>query len=79
MELDGYNEGHKIAFEYQGEQHYRTIWKTRETLESRKCNDRRKKALCRYHGVALICVPYFKRDVESFLKLKLKSLGVLDE
>lgn len=70
MELDGYNEEHRIAFEYQGEYHYKPIHGEAK-LRGTKRNDDRKRKLCQRHGVTLIRVPYFKRNIEAFLKRRL--------
>ena len=69
MELDGYNSAHQVAFEYQGWRHYQ--------IEYVKRNDARKRQLCRRHGVTLICIPYWKRDIANFVAKKLKAAGVL--
>jgi len=62
MELDGYNEGLKLAFEAQGEQHYRAVPyfnQTLDDLEQRFKDDLRKQELCKQNDVTLIQVPYF--------------------
>lgn len=73
--LDGYNERHNTAFEYQGEHHYIPIHGI-GSLRSHKRNDERKRSLCRLRGVKLIRVPYWKRDIKSFLLKKLEAFGV---
>jgi hypothetical protein len=72
LELDGYNARHKVAFEYQGEQHYQSLY-GEATLTRTKRNDTRKRITCLRRGVQLICVPYWKRDVEAFIRSKLAS------
>ena len=73
MELDGYNAQHALAFEYQGEQHYRPLY-GKAALAKIKVNDERKRQLCRYWGVFLIRVPFWKRaSLETFLAKKLKE------
>ena len=49
MELDGYNQDLKIAFEYNGIQHYRVgrFSETDEALKQRKLDDRRKSIECK--------------------------------
>lgn len=74
LELDGYNEEHKVAFEYQGLQHYRLCYWNRfdpQKLREQKRRDWRKKYQCWYHGIKLIRVPYWVEDVESFITGKL--------
>ena len=77
LELDDYNEKHKIAFEYQGQQHYRARadWSNGDQLlAANKRRDHRKRCLCYYHGVLLIRVPYWKKDVKAFLQQKLRPV-----
>jgi hypothetical protein len=66
LELDGYNKRRKIAFEYQGEQHYKfaKFFKHDEKyLKKLQKRDRIKKKLCKENGVSLIVVPYWvKKD-----------------
>jgi hypothetical protein len=57
LEFDGYNEEHKIAFEYQGYQHYiypNRFHKTIEQFEKQQQNDRTKKQYCIENGIHLI-------------------------
>lgn len=56
--LDGYNEEHKTAIEYQGEQHYKPIWGLQNLLSTKK-RDERKRLLCYRHGVKLVRIPYW--------------------
>jgi hypothetical protein len=61
FELDGYCEPLKIAFEYQGKQHYEFMpyfHKIESTFEKRRNDDQIKRELCEKHGVRLIEVPY---------------------
>jgi hypothetical protein len=73
MELDGYNKKHQVAFEYQGEGHYLPVYGEKK-LKKRKLADKRKRMLCSRNGVFLICVPYWKDDIEGFLKGKLEKV-----
>ena len=75
MDLDGYNERHSVAFEYQGIQHYRALayFGGATKLLRTKRNDERKRQLCRRHGVLLIRIPYWKSDVASFVSAKLRA------
>jgi len=60
MELDGYCESLKIAFEHQGEQHYSFVkyfMKSKKDLDKRKKYDRLKLDLCEKNGVSLIFIP----------------------
>ena len=61
LELDGYNEKLKIAFEYNGRQHYdkkHVFHKTEKDFESYKERDERKKILCEKNKVKLFIIPY---------------------
>lgn len=62
LELDGYNEEKKIAFEYQGAQHYfynpRFHHNGPEDLEDLQERDRFKVKVCSERGIQLICVPH---------------------
>lgn len=69
MELDGFNEELKIAFEHQGRQHYSEIninkrFLKKSTLE----NDKQKAKLCRDLGITIIYIP------EVFTDIKLNDL-----
>lgn len=61
LELDGYNEKLKLAFEYQGEQHYELghFNKTKEELEITQRKDTFKIETCNKMNVKLIIVPYW--------------------
>ena len=60
LELDGYNESLKIAFEYQGEQHYdanHKFWKTKREYQDQRFRDRVKKVMCERRSIHLIIIP----------------------
>lgn len=59
MELDGYCESLRLAFEHHGTQHSKRIahFERARTLEQQKDADKRKRNLCRRHGVTLIEIP----------------------
>ena len=62
MELDGYCESIGLAFEHQGEQHYRAIShfnRRDETLARRIEDDESKRRLCAENGVSLIEIPHY--------------------
>jgi hypothetical protein len=64
LEFDGYNEDERVAFEYQGEQHYSYfphVHGTREAYRAQRRRDARKRELVSANGVLLIEVPYFPR------------------
>ncbi len=65
MELDGLNPELRLAFEYQGQQHYRVVLPFKmdaARLESSQLRDEQKRLLCKEHGIALLEIPY---SVES--------------
>ena len=60
MELDGYNQRLRIAFEHQGRQHYDAktyYYGDPSKFKKRLMLDRLKKRLCKKRGIKLICVP----------------------
>lgn len=66
------------AFERQGEQHYQLVnfgghKDTAVDYKRRRRNDLRKIFQCRYHGVRLIRIPYWVKDVETYLSKRLTA------
>jgi len=76
MELDGYCESLKLAFEHQGQQHYstNTIFITsEERLKIRQEDDKVKRELCSQQGIVLIEIPeirfpFSEKDIKFFIK-----------
>ena len=69
-EFDGYNEEHKIAFEYHGYQHYifpNYFHKTKEHFLSNQQRDRDKEQYCKENNIKLIIIPYTIKDLTSFI------------
>lgn len=60
MELDGYCEKLKLAFEYHGRQHYEVghFSYNKQELLKRQQSDNLKRELCRLRGINLIEIPY---------------------
>jgi len=60
LELDGYNDELLLAFEYQGEQHFKPMRFNggENDFEKQKKHDEIKKATCEQKNISLICVPY---------------------
>jgi len=61
LELDGFNEDLRIAFEYNGEQHYKypnDFHKTKDDFEDQIMRDQYKLKKCEEYEVYLITVPY---------------------
>lgn len=63
LELDGYNEELKLAFEYNGEQHYMPAF-GEKALEEMKLNDEFKAMRCKELGIFLVVVPYTVKSNE---------------
>lgn len=71
MELDVYIEDLKLAFEYQGEQHYKSLYWAGRHLETQRRKDEEKRQACKKvmlraevhlfvkNGVTLVEVPYW--------------------
>jgi len=78
LELDGYNDELKLAFEYNGVQHYEFPNYTKQTLYQflqEKRRDIFKMEKCVENNVQLIVIPYNVNDIESFILEKLKEFG----
>lgn len=79
LELDGYNEALRLAFEYQGEQHYLYIPHFHrggeEDLHAQQERDRRKAELCHEEWVTLIEIPYWVKDKRAHIRAALEELG----
>jgi len=70
LELDGYCAPLKLAFEYQGRQHYDFsphFHKTRADFYNGQYRDEMKAKLCRQHGIRLLVVPYNCGDEATYL------------
>lgn len=76
-EFDGYNEKNKIAFEYNGYQHYKypNYWhKTKEIFEAAQQRDRLKEEYCILNGIKLIVIPYTEeKNLEEYIKCQIKK------
>jgi hypothetical protein len=71
IELDGYNKDLKLAFEYNGKQHYEKIgyWQTDESFSKQQERDTTKERLCIEEGINLIIIPYTVKyeDLYNFI------------
>ena len=79
LELDGFCESLKLAFEYQGEQHYKPIGnQTRQDFENQQIRDKEKKRLCEKEGINLIEIRHADEssEIERQIKEQLKSFGI---
>jgi thioredoxin-related protein len=72
FELDGYNEENKIAFEYQGIQHYDYtphFHRVKGTFEAGQKRDNYKAEYCLINNIKLIIVPYKEsKNLEEYIK-----------
>ena len=82
LELDGYNEGLKIAFEYNGIQHYQyhEFFHKGDPREFQKEQeyDALKDKECKDHGVVLVWIPYWidEHDRKQFIIDELIGRGI---
>jgi len=60
MELDIYFPEHALAFEYQGEHHYQSIYRF-GNLQAIQSRDAEKKKTCLAKGITLIEIPYWTK------------------
>lgn len=72
LELDGYCENLKLAFEYDGSQHHKfekLFHKTEDDFEKQKLRDIRKTLLCQQNNITLIRIPYSVKykDLQDFI------------
>ena len=80
LELDGYNDELKIAFEYNGQQHYDyypNYFHKKNGIKdfiSQICRDKLKRYLCEENGVRLISIPYHIQNRKQFILDKFTSL-----
>lgn len=80
LELDGYSKTLKLAFEYQGEQHYGLVHfngssgDSKKKLARRKSLDRLKRRLCRRYGVRLLVISYRIVNLEQYIVKRLNTL-----
>ncbi len=82
LELDGFNEETKIAFECQGGQHYKhceNFHKTEERFKDQQYRDNLKKELCKVNNITLICVPAIKVKVNNIVYTKKRIKAYIEE
>ena len=75
LELDGYNEFYKIAFEHDGEHHFEVTRKNSpKTLTYQKFKDYQKKKNCLINGVTLINIPILDKHSRYDFDILLKHV-----
>lgn len=77
LELDGYNDELKLAFEYNGRQHYMQIdmfHKNSNIFLAQQKRDRLKAQLCLENGIELVVIPYTVEhmDIRAYIRKLLK-------
>jgi hypothetical protein len=67
LELDGYCDKLKIAFEHNGLQHYKktNFHSTNKKFQDLQYRDRLKRQLCKSHGVKLIVIPQIGNNINK--------------
>lgn len=84
LKFDAFDIDSNIAFEYNGEQHYRPIdfagkgneWAQKQ-FELTKYRDNAKIKYCNQNKIPIVIVPYWKRDnMESFIISELDKVGI---
>ena len=79
MQLDGYNEELKLAWEFNGVQHYHCnslYHKNQGDLDAQRKHDQKKQDRCKREGIDLILVP-FDSGLFPYIKSKLQENGYL--
>lgn len=83
LELDGYNDKLKLAFEYNGAQHYKfspRFHSSPKDFRDQQERDVEKRRMCLAAGVTLIEIPYTVKyqDLEAFIRRRLSDLKILN-
>lgn len=75
LELDVYIPKLKLAFEYQGIQHFKPVdhWGGKKSLEQVRRRDSMKKSLCELNGIDLIYIYYYEEISKELLEEKINS------
>lgn len=78
LELDGYCEPLKLAFEFNGRQHYEYsphFHKNKTEFYNGQYRDEMKRKLCIEQGIHLLTVPHDCKNIEHFLRMALEKAG----
>ncbi len=78
LELDIYIPSLKLAFEYQGQQHFHPlrVWGGQKALQDLRVRDTRKAEICNNLGIKLITIDYTKPLVEDYVRKILIENGI---
>lgn len=82
LELDGYCENLKLAFEYDGRQHsefIKYLHGTQENFEDQQKRDLRKNVLCKRNNITLIRIPYTVKydDLQEFITTECQKNNIM--
>lgn len=66
LELDGYCKELKMAFEYDGEMHYKPIYGKKQLLKQKE-RDLKKDRICKKHDIILVRIPYWIKDLKEYI------------
>ena len=79
LELDIYIPSLKLAFEYQGQQHFQPlqVWGGQKALQDLRVRDARKVEICNKLGVKLITIDYTEPLTEDYIRKILIENGLL--
>lgn len=74
LELDIYIPSQKLAFEYQGIQHFQAIkhWGGKSQLAIQQEHDIRKKRICKENGIHLICIYYNEEITTDYIAKRIE-------
>lgn len=81
LELDGYCKELKLAFEYNGDQHYKVVdsW-SKCPLDEIQARDALKNILCKQNDIILITIPYWEnKQLLSYIESQLAIIGIKNE
>lgn len=77
LELDGYSKKLQLAFEYNGEQHYKIdpyFFKTKGGFLSLKERDKQKVAYCITNNIDIIVIPYTEKSNKALVEFIAKKM-----
>lgn len=86
LKFDAFDIDNNIAFEYNGEQHYRPVdfagkgeeW-ARQEFEKTSNRDKAKTEFCKNNNIPMIIIPYWEREnMESYIINKLNELKIIN-
>jgi DNA repair exonuclease SbcCD nuclease subunit len=72
LELDGYCKELKLAFEYDGKQHFQNTDFFKEDFFTINNRDEIKNDICKKNGIKLIRIPFYIKDKKSYIENKIK-------